>query len=143
MQTVDLATGFGLGDAVAAQCLAEGVIEHADVVASLCWNALASDPVQHAARHDHWRETYVGTTRDDGTVLEGFIDLVYRDDDGSLVIVDFKTDAVPGAALAARAEFYRPQMDAYVEALAKATGNPSVSAVLLFLNPEGAAAHPM
>ena len=27
-------------------------------------------------------------------VLEGYIDLLYRDDDG-LVIVDYKTDAVP------------------------------------------------
>ena len=31
-------------------------------------------------------------------MLEGIADLIYREDDGSLVIVDYKTDAVPGPA---------------------------------------------
>ena len=30
-----------------------------------------------------------------GKVLEGFVDLIYREDDGSLVIVDDKTDDAP------------------------------------------------
>jgi ATP-dependent exoDNAse (exonuclease V) beta subunit len=70
-------------------------------------------------------------------VLEGFIDLVYEDDDG-LVIVDYKTDTVPLAALDRRVAYYRPQIAAYVTGLAAATGRPVARAVLLFLSPSDA-----
>jgi RecB family exonuclease len=137
LQSVDLATGAGLAEAVAAQVLAEGVAEHADVVAALARSALSSDVVRRAASRPHWRETYVGTVVGD-RVLEGFIDLVYEDDDG-LVIVDYKTDTVPLAALDRRVAYYRPQVAAYVAGLAAATGRPVARAVLLFLSPSGAA----
>jgi len=84
LQTVDLATGRGLDDAVAAQVLAEGVAEHGGIVAQLVRAALGSAAVQRAASRPHWRETYVGTVIGE-RVLEGFIDLIYRDD--GLVIV--------------------------------------------------------
>ena len=85
----------GLADAVAAQVLAESVTEHATTVTQLARAALNSPAVRHAASRPHWRETYVGTTACD-RVLEGFIDLLYRDD--GLVIIDYKTDAVPATA---------------------------------------------
>lgn len=135
LQTVDLATGSGLGDAVAAQILAEGVAEHGPIVTQLARAALDSPIVRHAASRPHWRETYVGTIVGD-RVLEGFIDLVYRDD--GLVIIDYKTDAVPAAALDQRAGFYRPQMAAYAAALAAATDEPVTRCVLVFLSPRGA-----
>jgi ATP-dependent exoDNAse (exonuclease V) beta subunit len=138
LQTVDLVTSDGLEQVVAAQCLAEGVSSYAEVVELLCRQALASDVVRRAATRPHWRETYVGTTQEDGTVLEGFIDLVFREDDGALVVVDYKTDAVPAAAVPARVAFYRGQMEAYVTALSRATGAAGVRGVLLFLNPEAA-----
>jgi ATP-dependent helicase/nuclease subunit A len=136
LQSVDLGTGRGLEDAVAAQVLAEGVVEHADIVAGLARGALDSDIVRRAASRRYWKETYVGTTVGD-RVLEGFIDLVYEDDDG-LVVVDYKTDAVPSAALDRRTAFYRPQLAAYVAGLTAATSRPVVRAVLLFLYPGGA-----
>jgi RecB family exonuclease len=135
LQSVDLATGAGLAEAVAAQVLAEGVVEHTDVVVALARSALSSDVVRRAASRPHWRETYVGTVVGD-RVLEGFIDLVYEDDDG-LVIVDYKTDTVPLAALDRRVAYYRPQVAAYVTGLAAATGRPVARAVLLFLSPTG------
>lgn len=53
--------------------------------------------------------------------IAGAIDLLYRDpEDGALVIVDYKTDRVTGARLAARAASYRPQGEVYVRALAGA-----------------------
>jgi ATP-dependent helicase/nuclease subunit A len=122
LQTVDLATGHGLDDAVAAQVLAEGVAEHTDIVGHLARAALSSETVRRAASRPHWRETYVGTVVGD-RVLEGFIDLVYRDNDG-LIIVDYKTDTVPTTALDARVAFYRPQLAAYAAALEAATGEP-------------------
>ena len=75
---------------------------------------------------------------DDGTVLEGFVDLMYRDDDGSLVVVDYKTDAVPVQALTARAAYYGPQVRAYERATTAATG-AAVETTLLFLHPTAAA----
>ncbi len=54
------------------------------------------------------------------------------------MIVDYKTDAIPPAAIGVRATYYRPQLDAYVRAHRDATGEP-VSARLLFLTPGAAA----
>lgn len=105
LQSVDLATVEGLDDAVAAQTLAEGVTEHADVVAALAPSAMGSDVVQRAAARPHWRETYVGSVVGD-RVLEGYIDLAYRHDDGGLVVVDYRTDTVPAAALDRRVAFH-------------------------------------
>ncbi len=139
LQTVNLATRAGLEGAVSAQCLAEGVTDHAEMVTALVRTALDSDLVKRAAARDHWRESYVGTVQDDGTVLEGLVDLIYREDEGSLVVVDYKTDAIPGAAMPSRAGYYKPQMDAYRSALTGATGFP-IQTVLLFLRP-GTSSH--
>jgi ATP-dependent helicase/nuclease subunit A len=136
LQTVDLATGAGLADAVAAQALAEGVIEYQDLVTELAASALAAPVIRRAAALRHWRETYVGTRVGD-QVVEGIVDLLYRDDDG-VVIVDYKTDAVP--AIGARVDFYRPQMAVYAAAVEAAIGEPVRRAVLLFLAPGGAIA---
>ncbi|WUJ71011.1 UvrD-helicase domain-containing protein [Kribbella soli] len=133
LQVVDLSTGAGLESAVSTQCLAEGVLEYADVVTALVRSALASDVVKRAAAREHWRESYVGTVQPDGTVLEGFVDLIYREDDGRLTIVDYKTDAIPAAALDSRVAYYAPQLQAY-SAILPNTGPP----ILLFLNPSGA-----
>ncbi len=141
LQTIDLADGSGLEAAVSAQCVAEGVLEYSDVVTSLVSSALATDLVKRAAERPHWRESYVGAVQVDGTVLEGIIDLIYREDDGGLVVVDYKTDAIPAAALPSRTAFYRPQVDAYVNALRDATGS-AVTGRLLFLNPSAAAVEP-
>ena len=141
LQVVDLGTGAGTDTSVAAQCVVEGVTGQEPLVRALVESALTSALVRRAAERPNWRETYVGTVRADGVVLEGMVDLVYREEDGSLVIVDYKTDAVPAGAIASRVVYYRPQMDAYCEALAAATGD-AVSATLLFLNPETSVAVP-
>ena len=138
LQQVDLATGAGLADAVAAQALAEGVTPMADLVSQLASSALRSPLVRRAAASRHWRESYVATVVGD-RVLEGIVDLLYRDDDG-LVIVDYKTDAVPLSALSTRVDFYRPQLAAYAAALEAATGEQIARCVLLFLSPTGAEA---
>ncbi len=135
LQTVDLATGTGLDEAAAGQAIAEGVADSADLIAQLAQAALTSDIVQYAATNQYWRETYVGTVIGD-RVLEGVIDLLYRDHNG-LVIVDYKTDAVPVAALDTRVDYYRPQMAAYAAAIEAATGDAVARCVLLFLSPTG------
>jgi ATP-dependent exoDNAse (exonuclease V) beta subunit len=136
LQVIDLATGSGLDQAVASQCVAEGVVDYADVVRALVQSALDSELVQRASARPHWRESYVGMVQEDGTVLEGFVDLIFRDDDGSLVIVDYKTDAIPADAVSARTTYYGPQIRAYERILTTATTS-SATAQLLFLNPSG------
>ncbi|MGH3471531.1 MAG: PD-(D/E)XK nuclease family protein, partial [Nocardioidaceae bacterium] len=143
LQVVDLSSGAGLDDAVRAQCVSEGVLSYFDVVAALARSALASRPVRSAAARRHWRESYVGAERSDGVLVEGFVDLIYQDDDGSLVVIDYKTDAVPEAALVARTEFYAPQLRAYLDSLRLATGQTKVRGELLFLRPESATAVPV
>jgi ATP-dependent exoDNAse (exonuclease V) beta subunit len=140
LQVVDLATGTGLDDAVAAQCVAEGVVEFAPLVRDLAHSALESDVLQRAAARPHWRESYVGTVQPDGTVLEGFVDLIYREDDGSLVIVDYKTDDVPDAAVPSRVVYYAPQVRAYADMLSCATDEPPARTTLLFTRPGSATA---
>jgi RecB family exonuclease len=73
----------------------------------------------------------------DGITLEGYVDLIYRDDDG-LVVVDYKTDAVDDATRAERLVHYRIQAAAYAVAVAGAAGAPVVRGVLCFLTPDGA-----
>lgn len=137
LQSVDLRTGYGVDQAVAAQALAEGVLGHEELIRDLVKSALASEIVKRAAGLVHWREMYVGTVRDDGNVLEGFIDLAFRDDDGSLHVVDYKTDSVTVGGIPSRVSYYKPQMNAYAEALTAAT-EVEVKTTLLFLHPEAA-----
>ena len=134
LQVIDLASGNGLDQAAAAQSLAEGVAGQEALVRSLVQSALNSDIVKHAAQREHWRETYVGSVQGDGTVLEGYVDLIYREEDGTLVVVDYKTDAIPSGALDSRVEYYKPQLVAYVDALDDAASGDA-AAQLLFLTP--------
>jgi ATP-dependent exoDNAse (exonuclease V) beta subunit len=138
LQTVNLTTGDGLEQACAAQAAAEGVLGREGVIEGFSRSALASEVVRTAAGRAHWREVYVGIPDDDG-VLEGYVDLLYRDDDG-LVIVDYKTDSWSTEAdLEAKVARYHVQLDAYARAVTAATGEPVSGLQLLFLSPAGAA----
>ncbi|HEX7168062.1 MAG TPA: UvrD-helicase domain-containing protein [Acidimicrobiales bacterium] len=140
LQVVDLATGDGLAGAVLSQAAAEGVLGHEATIEALCRSALASEVVRRAAGARHWREVYVGAPLAAGpalagnAVLEGYIDLVYRDR-GALVVVDYKTGAVPRGPAAAEsmADRYRAQLSAYADALEHVTGETVAEVVLLFL----------
>ncbi|WP_353807674.1 UvrD-helicase domain-containing protein [Agromyces sp. SYSU T00194] len=139
LQAIDGDTS--LVDQVAgAQSLAEGVPSLSSAVASFVRSALATDVVARAFVSEHWTEVYVGMVEHDGIVLEGFIDLLFRDADGSLVIVDYKTDTVTDAtdSLAQRAAHYAPQLHAYIRALEAATGELA-RAQLVFLDGSGSA----
>ena len=55
-------------------------------------------------------------------LLQGVVDCWFVEADGTVTVVDFKTDRVGESAVAARAEDYRPQLDAYARALSQAAG---------------------
>jgi ATP-dependent helicase/nuclease subunit A len=121
LQVVDLATGDGLKELARAQAAAEGIPAQAERVAELAHAALASEAIQRAASLRHWREVPVGAPVE-GVILEGFIDLLYEDPDGRLVVLDYKTDAVKGAHLEERAARYRLQGGVYALLIGQVTG---------------------
>lgn len=71
MQAVDRGTGAGLDNAVVAQCWAEGVTDHSDVVRQLAQAPLDSDVVRRALQGEHWRESYVGMAHEEARCWRG------------------------------------------------------------------------
>jgi len=135
LQSVDLETGQGLEDTARAQAAAEGVPQREAEIVRLARVALDSDTVKRAVASGRWwREVPVGAPVGD-TVLEGFIDLLFEEGDG-LVLVDYKTDVLETETeITARTGHYRVQAGAYALALHEATGQPVKEVVLLFLQP--------
>jgi hypothetical protein len=72
-------------------------------------------------------------------LIEGYIDLLYRGDDG-LVVVDHKTDQVAGEAdIDAKVARYRLQGAAYARALELVLGEPVAEMVFVFCRTDGPA----
>jgi ATP-dependent exoDNAse (exonuclease V) beta subunit len=136
LQTIDLANGAGLPEALATQCEAEAIGDRLDEVRSLVQHALDSPSVQAAAAAPHWREVYACTPQE-GRLLEGYIDLLYRSADG-LVVLDYKTAATSDPnELDRRTAGYRLQGASYALTVGAATGEPVTRVVFLFLTPGG------
>jgi ATP-dependent helicase/nuclease subunit A len=136
LQTIDLATGAGLEETARTQAVAEGIADEADHISRLVESCRNSDAVRAALTSGRlWRELYVGTAIE-GTVVEGFIDLLYESPEG-YVIVDYKTDSVRDAAQIERAmERYRLQGAAYAIVLEAALGKPVSKCVFVFAEPK-------
>ncbi len=134
LQIVDLATGMNLEEISRAQAAAEGIADRWQEVASLGRTGLETPLVKRAvATGRYHREVFVSTPLE-GTLFEGFIDLLFEDADG-LTVVDYKTDALEaGKELAQGSERYAMQVGAYAMAVQRATGKPVRRVVLLFLH---------
>ena len=103
--------------------------------------------LERTRRHPLWRRITTAKERhaevpfglphrsDDGLpgIMEGSIDLVFRDDDG-WTIVDYKTDALNGG-IHGLAAYYAPQLRAYAAAWKEITGEDA-HALLWFLSAE-------
>jgi len=111
----------------------EGVSAHASEVATMVGRALTSPTVARAASRRHWREVSVSAPVAHGGVLEGFVDLLVEDDDG-LVVVDYKTDGVPGVGPPATIAADRLQVASSAVALESSTGLPVARCVLVFVD---------
>ena len=98
--------------------------------------ALASPVVIEArAAARRWREVYVASpvgTR--GHLIEGYVDLLFEDAHGELVVVDYKTDADLDHAI----DQYRLQAATYALALQTALHRPVARAVFVQCQPGGA-----
>ncbi|MDP9417587.1 MAG: PD-(D/E)XK nuclease family protein, partial [Actinomycetota bacterium] len=115
-----------------------GVPARAGPVAQRVRSALRSPLLRAAAERRHWKEVFV-SARLDGRHVEGFVDLLVEEPDGSLTVVDYKTDRVDDdATLAAKVEQYTPQLAAYASAVRVATGRAVDRVALLFCQPDRA-----
>ncbi|MCY3911259.1 MAG: PD-(D/E)XK nuclease family protein, partial [bacterium] len=132
LQTVDLdADPDSVGPVAAAQAEAEGVSQDQSTVWALTRSALESNTVREAAGSEHWKELFVAAPVD-GTVVEGYIDLLYRTDKG-LVVVDYKTDDIhDDEILQAKVDRYQLQVAAYALAVEQAVVEEVARCVLVF-----------
>ena len=68
---------------------------------------------------------------DDEVLLQGVVDCFFEED-GGLVVLDFKTDRITSAETAARAAYYRGQLETYSHALERIMGMPVREKLLYF-----------
>ncbi len=77
----------------------------------------------------YWPQLAPGET----VLLQGVVDCFFDTPQG-LVVVDFKSDRVTEATVAARSEEYRPQLETYAEALSTLLERPVARRVLWFFS---------
>ncbi|MEA9987065.1 UvrD-helicase domain-containing protein [Subtercola sp. RTI3] len=116
-----------LDDIAARVASAAGIGDSAEL-ARFARNALRSEPVARAAELTHWLELPLAAPHDD-LVIEGVVDLLYREDDDSLVIVDFKTDI---SVLDDNIEAYWRQLSTYANLIQDASGEIVSGLALVF-----------
>ena len=76
-----------------------------------------------------------GAAPEDEILLQGVVDCCFREADGSLTVVDYKTDRVAASEVPERAARYRGQLAAYARALERIFVCPVRRCVLWFLHP--------
>jgi ATP-dependent exoDNAse (exonuclease V) beta subunit len=132
LQAVTLPGAADLDDLARLHADEEGLGDRAGDVTAIARAALAAPVVQRAlAAPRYWRELAVVATVE-GRLVEGYIDLAFEAEDGRLVVVDYKTDAVVAP------DRYRLQIGAYAAALARATGREVSEGWLVFAGVDGA-----
>ena len=99
----------------------------ADVVERTLAHDLLVRARRATARGACRRETPVTVTLEDGTLVEGVVDLAFEED-GEWIVVDYKTDREIAAAGEDR---YRRQVALYASAIARATGGRASGILLL------------
>jgi len=111
---------------------AYGIREQTDRIAALARAAAESQPVRAAvASGRFYREVPVGICWQ-GTLLEGYVDLLYEHEDGSLSVIDYKTDHIAATEIDGRMHHYRLQGGAYAMALERATQRTVSSVEFVF-----------
>jgi ATP-dependent helicase/nuclease subunit A len=86
------------------------------------------DRARRAARV--WRELPLAFT-DEGRLIEGIVDLVFEED-GQLVVVDYKSDSITDDLALARADEHKEQLRLYGRGLVQALGRPVRERLILF-----------
>jgi ATP-dependent helicase/nuclease subunit A len=114
-----LAPGFSLDAAAAARAAAQAE------------GALATPVLARArAATRLWRELRLWFP-EGAHLVEGIVDLVFEED-GQLVVVDYKSDAITGEQAVAQAAHHAPQLQLYGRGIARAVGLPVRERLVLF-----------
>jgi ATP-dependent helicase/nuclease subunit A len=154
LQSVDFDDPRDVSQLSSAYAAAEGLTARRDAleVEARVTGALEAQVIQEAraANADRrWRELYVGAPVShsdpvpaEDAIVEGYIDLLFEDAAGGLVVVDYKTDhAATPAEAASVAARYRIQAGAYALAVGEVLRRPVTRAVLVFCGRAGAVEH--
>jgi ATP-dependent exoDNAse (exonuclease V) beta subunit len=141
MERITIATAEDLRTVADDVCLEGAIAEQVDDVVTMCEACLRAPSLRRALAADRlWREvSFVlsdaepDSDRDTGPLVNGRVDLVFRDAD-ELVVIDYKTDAGVTAEDAAQHTIDRHggQADAYRRALSAATGIPVREVVFVY-----------
>lgn len=132
LQHMDLATLAGL-EPLAARAAVEYEVEGQQEMVIRYARAAVTSPAVHRALETGrcWREVPVGIPIPGG-VLEGAIDLLYEYPDGTLGVIDYKTDQAEAPTSATRLAHYRVQCGAYALAVEQVSGRQVSSIELVF-----------
>ena len=103
----------------------EEVASASEVVSLALGHPLMARARDAAARGACRRETPVTATAPDGVLIEGVVDLAFREDD-AWTVVDFKTDRELADAL----DVYRRQVGLYADIVTQATGQPATAVLM-------------
>ena len=137
LQTIDLSTGTNIAALSASQAGAESISHQSELVEAFVTSALETEIIKSAARQRHWRELYVAAPVN-GLVLEGYIDLMYQEDDtNELILIDYKTDQITDLTAEDKVSQYRLQGAAYAFAVEATTGQQVKEMKFVFLSSEG------
>jgi ATP-dependent exoDNAse (exonuclease V) beta subunit len=98
-----------------------------DAAARRAERALSHPLMQEAASAPCRREVAVTLRTEDGTIVDGIVDLAFRRASSEWLVVDFKTDVeLDTEALAT----YAAQVGSYASAISEATGEPAAGVLL-------------
>ncbi len=117
-----------------AQTVAEAVPHMADEAATLIRVALQSEPARRALDAKRALREVPFALPHGNTILEGYVDLLIEGEDGSIEIVDWKTDHVPADAVEARLRDYELQAGVYVLGIEAATARPVSRVTYVFVS---------
>ncbi len=121
LELLDLRDPREIEQTVASVCALAGLTGYEDEIVELVRACLASPVVERLrASTSSWSEVPY-TVRVDIGYATGQIDLVFEED-GDLVVVDWKSDTVAPSGVEAAAESHRPQGESYIRALKASTG---------------------
>ncbi len=135
VQSVPLnATDADIAAFARAQAVAEAIPGREAEVARLAARALASSAMSRARAARRTLREAPFAVDFDGTLVEGFVDLLVDTGDG-LEIIDWKTDGIAAHEVDGRLEHYRLQAGLYVLGLERATGLKVRRVTYVFLSP--------
>jgi ATP-dependent exoDNAse (exonuclease V) beta subunit len=100
--------------------------------AKMVLKVLGGTFIQRILNSDAYYKEVPFAFKQDGTIIEGKIDVVFREGD-ALRVVDFKTDRISSKDLETRAERYRPQAVAYADAIEAAVGSKVEEVIFYFV----------